>query len=76
MVLRALQHALVNRHGTIAATVLPLSVAFGFFYTVQNGTSPLSDARRRMTGEGGAQAPGQAPAVAYRVNFATTMPRA
>ena len=76
MVLRALQHALVHRHSQIAATVLPLSVAFGFFYTVQHGTSPLSDARRSLTGEGGAQAPGQAPAVAYRVNFATTMPRA
>ena len=71
MVLRALQHALVNRHGTIAATVLPLSVAFGFFYPVQNGTSPLTDARRSLTGAGE-----QAPAVAYRVNFATTMPRA
>ena len=76
MVLRALQQALVHRHQELAATVLPLSIAFGFFYSVQHGTSPLSDARRAVTGEGGAQAPGQAPAVAYRVNFATTMPRA
>ena len=75
MVLRALQHALVNKHSQIAATVLPLSVAFGFFYTVQHGTSPLTDARRAVAGEGG-QAPGQASTVAYRVTFASTVPRA
>ena len=35
--------------------VLPASIAFGFMYTMQTGTNPLTDAKTAATGQEGMQ---------------------
>ena len=35
--------------------VLPASIAFGFMYTMQTGTNPLTDAKTATTGQEGMQ---------------------
>jgi hypothetical protein len=50
MALKTLGDFLVTKHSAIAKVVLPCSVAFGFAYTMNRGTNPLSDLKQSVTG--------------------------
>jgi len=41
---------LLRKHTAIAKVVVPSSMAFGFFYTVNHGTNALSDAKSSLLG--------------------------
>ena len=41
---------LVQRHWDIFKVVFPSSIGFGFLYTMQYGTSPLTDAKNYLSG--------------------------
>jgi len=41
---------LLERHWDIVKVAFPSSVLFGFVYTLNNGTSPLQDARQSFLG--------------------------
>ncbi|KAK9804796.1 hypothetical protein WJX72_005986 [[Myrmecia] bisecta] len=48
-----LARLLVEKHSTLAKIVLPASIGFGFLYTMQKGTNPLTDASRAALGTSG-----------------------
>ncbi|KAL3146824.1 hypothetical protein ABBQ38_014801 [Trebouxia sp. C0009 RCD-2024] len=41
---------LVTKHAAIAKVVIPASMAFGFMYTLQHETNPLTDAKNAALG--------------------------
>ena len=42
---------LLRKHTAIAKVLVPSSVAFGFFYTLNHGTNPLADAKSATLGK-------------------------
>ncbi len=42
---------LVRKHTAIAKILVPASMAFGFMYTLQNDTNPLTEAKNAALGE-------------------------
>ena len=47
----SIARALVEKHGKIAAVLLPASVLGGFAYSAATGTSPIEDSKKWMQGE-------------------------
>ena len=42
---------LLRKHTAIAKVLIPTSIAFGFVYTVQHESNPLTDAKNAALGE-------------------------
>ena len=47
----SIARALVEKHGKIAAVLLPASVLGGFAYSAATGTSPIEESKKWMQGE-------------------------
>lgn len=57
----SIARALVEKHGKIAAVLLPASILGGFAYSAATGTSPLEDSKKWMQGKDAQQG--------YTLNF-------